>query len=65
MLVLERSTRSLEGRGAGIVTHENLRAALRQCGAVVDHTLGVPVESRVVLDARGHAECRWRRIRRC
>jgi 2-polyprenyl-6-methoxyphenol hydroxylase-like FAD-dependent oxidoreductase len=59
VLVLERSTRSLEGRGAGIVTHEILRAALRQCGAVVDHTLGVPVESRVVLDARGHAECCW------
>ena len=59
VLVLERSTRSLEGRGAGIVTHENLRAALRQCGAVVDRTLGVPVESRVVLDARGNAECRW------
>lgn len=57
--VLERSPRSLEGRGAGIVTHENLREALRQCGAVVDETLGVPVQSRVVLDARGEAECRW------
>ena len=57
--VLERSNRSLEGRGAGIVTHEGLREALRQCGAVIDHTLGVPVESRVVLDAQGHAECRW------
>jgi 2-polyprenyl-6-methoxyphenol hydroxylase-like FAD-dependent oxidoreductase len=59
VLVLERSARSLEGRGAGIVTHENLRAALRECGAVVDDRLGVPVESRVVLDARGQAECRW------
>lgn len=57
--VLERSPRSLEGRGAGIVTHENLREALRQCGAVVDDTLGVPVASRVVLDAQGEAECRW------
>ncbi|MGD9831788.1 MAG: FAD-dependent monooxygenase [Piscinibacter sp.] len=57
--VLERSPRSLEGRGAGIVTHESLREALRQCGAVVDETLGVPVQSRVVLDARGEAECRW------
>jgi 2-polyprenyl-6-methoxyphenol hydroxylase-like FAD-dependent oxidoreductase len=28
VLVLERSNRSLEGRGAGIVTHENMRAAL-------------------------------------
>lgn len=57
--VLERSPRSLEGRGAGIVTHENLREALRSCGAVVDETLGVPVQSRVVLDAHGEAECRW------
>lgn len=57
--VLERSTRSLEGRGAGIVTHENLREALRRCGAVVDDTLGVPVASRVVLNAAGDAECRW------
>lgn len=57
--VLERSPRSLEGRGAGIVTHECLREALRQCGAVVDDTLGVPVASRVVLNAQGEAECRW------
>jgi hypothetical protein len=28
--VLERSPRSLEGRGAGIVTHDNLRLALRR-----------------------------------
>ncbi len=57
--VLERSPRSLEGRGAGIVTHDTLRDALRACGAVVDETLGVPVQSRVVLDARGEAACRW------
>jgi 2-polyprenyl-6-methoxyphenol hydroxylase-like FAD-dependent oxidoreductase len=57
--VLERSARSLEGRGAGIVTHEALRAALRAAGAVVDATLGVPVASRVVLDLQGQAECRW------
>lgn len=57
--VLERSGRSLEGRGAGIVTHASLREALRACGAVVDETLGVPVGSRVVLDAQGRVECRW------
>jgi len=57
--VLERSKRSLQGRGAGIVTHDNLRAALLACGAAVDHTLGVPVQSRVVLKADGSAECRW------
>jgi 2-polyprenyl-6-methoxyphenol hydroxylase-like FAD-dependent oxidoreductase len=57
--VLERSSRSLEGRGAGIVTHEGLRQALRDAGAVVDETLGVPVASRVVLDTHGHALARW------
>ena len=57
--VLERSATSLEGRGAGIVTHDDLRAALRAAGAVVDRTLGIEVESRVVLDARGEPECQW------
>jgi 2-polyprenyl-6-methoxyphenol hydroxylase-like FAD-dependent oxidoreductase len=57
--VLERSTRSLEGRGAGIVTHDSLRDALRACGVVVDETLGVAVDSRVVLDTSGAALARW------
>jgi 2-polyprenyl-6-methoxyphenol hydroxylase-like FAD-dependent oxidoreductase len=57
--VLERSAQSLQGRGAGIVTHPSLLAALRAAGAVVDDTLGVRVDSRVVLDAAGAAECRW------
>lgn len=57
--VLERSPRSLEGRGAGIVTHDNLRLALHAAGAVVDDTLGVPVRSRVVLGTDGQALCRW------
>lgn len=57
--VLERSPRSLQGRGAGIVTHDSLRAALRQAGGVVDDTLGVAVQSRVVLDSSGAAQCSW------
>ena len=57
--VLERSTRSLEGRGAGIVTHDSLLHALRLAGAKVDDTLGVQVASRVVLAADGSTECRW------
>jgi 2-polyprenyl-6-methoxyphenol hydroxylase-like FAD-dependent oxidoreductase len=57
--LLERSRRSLEGRGAGIVTHDCLREALRAAGAVVDNTLGVPVESRVVLGPDGSTEHRW------
>lgn len=57
--VLERSARSLQGRGAGIVTHDALRTALRACGAVVDDTLGVPVPGRVVLDRMGHVQHEW------
>lgn len=57
--VLERSRSSLQGRGAGIVTHDSLRTVLRAAGAVVDDTLGVPVQSRVVLDPQGHAQHTW------
>ncbi len=57
--VLERSPRSLQGRGAGIVTHEGLRQALRAAGVVVDHTLGIPVASRVVLGPDGATLCEW------
>lgn len=57
--VLERSQRSLQGRGAGIVTHEGLRQTLRACGVPVDETLGVAVASRVVLGIDGQPVCRW------
>jgi 2-polyprenyl-6-methoxyphenol hydroxylase-like FAD-dependent oxidoreductase len=57
--VLERSTRSLQGRGAGIVTHDSLRDALRAAGVVVDDSLGVAVASRVVLGRHGEPECTW------
>ncbi len=57
--VLERSARSLQGRGAGIVTHDCLRDALRAAGAVVDSSLGVAVQSRVVLAADGSMQARW------
>ena len=57
--VLERSPQSLQGRGAGIVTHEGLRQALRAAGVVVDHTLGIPVASRVVLAPDGRTLCEW------
>ena len=51
--LLEKSTASLDGRGAGIVTHRGLLAALRAAGAVVDDTLGVWVQRRVALDTIG------------
>ena len=57
--LLERSPRSLQGRGAGIVTHDSLRVALQAAGVQVDDTLGVAVESRVVLDPSGAAQCTW------
>ena len=39
--VLEKTTASLDGRGAGIVTHRPLMTALARCGLVVDASLGV------------------------
>ncbi len=53
VLVLERSPSTLDGRGAGIVTHSRLLAIVERCGVLVDETLGVRVESRVVLAQDG------------
>jgi 2-polyprenyl-6-methoxyphenol hydroxylase-like FAD-dependent oxidoreductase len=53
VLVLEKARDSLDGRGAGIVTHEPLIDGLRRAGAKVDDSLGVRVTSRVALDADG------------
>ncbi len=58
--VLERSSTPLDGRGAGIVTHDGLMQALRQAGVVVDDSLGVKVQERVVLDASGAVAARGR-----
>jgi 2-polyprenyl-6-methoxyphenol hydroxylase-like FAD-dependent oxidoreductase len=51
--VLERAASSLAGRGAGIVTHQPLMAALERCGLTVDASLGVAVTERVVLAKDG------------
>jgi len=51
--LLEKAIGSLDGRGAGIVTHDALADALRQAGVKVDDTLGVPVTQRVTLGADG------------
>ncbi len=64
--LLEKAPASLDGRGAGIVTHSRLVHALRAAGVDVDgaaghatdNTLGVAVQSRVALDAAGHAVAR-------
>jgi 2-polyprenyl-6-methoxyphenol hydroxylase-like FAD-dependent oxidoreductase len=52
--LLEKATGSLDGRGAGIITHDALAQALRAAGATVDHTLGVPVSERVTLGVDGN-----------
>ena len=51
--VLERASGSLDGRGAGIVTHRPLLDALAQCGITCDAALGVAVQERVVLGTDG------------
>jgi 2-polyprenyl-6-methoxyphenol hydroxylase-like FAD-dependent oxidoreductase len=51
--VLEKATGSLDGRGAGIVTHAALIEGLQRAGATIDETLGVEVEQRVALDPSG------------
>ena len=53
--LLEKTTGSLDGRGAGIVTHDALAEALRAAGVTVDETLGVPVTKRVTLGADGQS----------
>lgn len=51
--VLEKAVNSLDGRGAGIVTHRPLVAALARCGIPPDAPLGVAIDQRVVLDSDG------------
>jgi 2-polyprenyl-6-methoxyphenol hydroxylase-like FAD-dependent oxidoreductase len=50
--VYERATEPLSARGAGIVTHPELRDALTQFGIATDAGFGVALSERVVLDAQ-------------
>jgi 2-polyprenyl-6-methoxyphenol hydroxylase-like FAD-dependent oxidoreductase len=66
--VLEKSAHSLDGRGAGIVTHEALGVGLQRAGVAIGDdagdglhglgALGVSVTGRVVLDVHGEAVAR-------
>ena len=56
--VLEKAAGSLDGRGAGIVTHAALLRGLARAGVTVDDTLGVRVASRVVLGLEGDVVAR-------
>ena len=51
--VFERVGAALAGRGAGIVTHDELFDVIRRAGAVVDDTTGCATHSRVTLDRTG------------
>ncbi|QWD68876.1 FAD-dependent monooxygenase [Polynucleobacter sp. VK25] len=53
--LLEKTVGSMDGRGAGIVTHDALAQALRAAGVTVDETLGVPVTKRITLGADGQS----------
>ncbi len=49
--VYERTSDPLSGRGAGILTHPELHAALAQFGIATDSAFGVAIRERTVLDA--------------
>jgi 2-polyprenyl-6-methoxyphenol hydroxylase-like FAD-dependent oxidoreductase len=51
--VYERTPVPLTGRGAGIMTHPEMRDALAGLGLDTAHDFGVPIEGRVVLDVSG------------
>ena len=53
--LLEKAIGSLDGRGAGIVTHDALADALRESGIAIDDDLGVAVSKRVTLGADGES----------
>lgn len=53
--LLEKATGSLDGRGAGIVTHNALADALREAGISIDKSLGIAVNKRVTLGADGNS----------
>jgi 2-polyprenyl-6-methoxyphenol hydroxylase-like FAD-dependent oxidoreductase len=52
--VLEKVRGSMNGRGAGIVSHDVLVTSLERAGLNVQATLGVQVPGRVLLGADGH-----------
>ncbi len=51
--VFERVGAALADRGAGIVTHDELFAAVRRAGAVVDETIGCDTTTRATFDPQG------------
>ncbi len=58
VVVLERATARLDGRGAGIVTHPALLEVLLRAGVATRADLGIKVQNRVVLNACGEVTAR-------
>jgi 2-polyprenyl-6-methoxyphenol hydroxylase-like FAD-dependent oxidoreductase len=56
--VFERVGDDLASRGAGIGTHDELRAVIRRLGLTVDETIGVWVHTRVCLERDGRVSHR-------
>ena len=56
VLVIERTAGSLDGRGAGIVTHKALDDALVRAGLASAENIGVAVQRRVVLAQDGSTQ---------
>ena len=52
--VFERSAVPLTGRGAGIMTHPEMREALAELGIETGQDFGVPVPGGIVLDGEGN-----------
>lgn len=53
--ILEKASKALDARGAGIVTHPPLVEALHRAGVPRDAAMGVSVAERVVLSLNGEA----------
>jgi 2-polyprenyl-6-methoxyphenol hydroxylase-like FAD-dependent oxidoreductase len=51
--IFEQSAEPLAGRGAGIITHPDLFAALKRIGIPVDDTIGVDIAGRVAFERDG------------
>lgn len=51
--VFEQSAETLAGRGAGIITHPDLFAALKRIGIPVDDSIGVDIAGRVAFNRDG------------
>jgi 2-polyprenyl-6-methoxyphenol hydroxylase-like FAD-dependent oxidoreductase len=54
VVLLERTSGRLEGRGAGLGVHPSMVQGLLAAGAKVDRTVGVAIASRRAFDSRGH-----------